>query len=618
MAKKWTFMKANGVYIYPSANADDGGDVNSEVNVSGITQHLIQKNFIIPDKAGAYAPLQVILENSGTKFSVYKGSVILAGYYIDLSSKVSNFVISGQSIDTTFFNAEEFFSEFNSLRDKYDIKDNKVVLKNKFLKSAESIPPLPTLHLVLKLVKNVTGNLRGDLLERLTTGSNILMNRACAWSILTSAELELLDVPYIDIAQFIPAKMFAPYTGTLTIQEVINPNDRSSYIDINSIFDEDGNVLSDIIDNRIKEGTQSLPAITYYTYDAEDADHTGPRTKTLQISVEDGIPRVIRYSKVSPVQFDDNGDYIVEKVPETEPGSYSIDAIQHRTHVASYTNPTTDEQREVNRIAKLVDNKDNGSGTYSLPTVDGYAGNVTNNGTSRLLAHADHTHDGRYLLTLTNSSNITQTVNTNVEFKKNIKANTLDVNSKLTVNTDGDISNPVLTTQSSKTTDTTVANDCAVKVIGSLNVSGYISANRVYNAVWNDYAELYKKLCPKADYEEGTVICKIPEVDAYGESNYKDRRLVVGVVTERYGHLLGGDPNLSLEENLELYIPVAVSGRVPVRVVGHVNEGDLLVVSTCNGYATSEPYPEPGTVIGKALESTDGTKDKILMQVMLG
>lgn len=630
MAKKWNFMKANGVYVYPSANADDGGDVNSEVNVSGISQHLIQKNFIIDNGKSKPRPLEVQVDKN-SNFNVYHGSCILDGYYINLTSKTDVYVIKSQEISTAYLNnSAEFFigtepdgsDGFNSIYDKYYTVENGKVVPKIHVKKGASIPKLPKLHLVIKLVKDITGNLRGDLLERKTTGSNILLCRACAWSILTSKELAKLDVPYIEIAQFIPNKITNPkYTGKITIKEVINPDDRSSYIDIDSIFDENGNTLSQIIENRIKEGMDALPTITHYSYDEDDTNHTGPRIKDLVITVKNGVPEIIRYHKKNPAEYDENGDYVVEPDNNNNyDSSYSIDDIQQRTHVASYAD---ENHTDINELANIIDALDSGFGGYKLDNVNGWSSDHTYNGKSRLLAHADHTHDERYLNTGTYSADPdqekTQTVNTNVDFVKKVTSHEFQ-NGNLSVNSDGDIDNGVLKTDRSKNGKNTITpEECAAQVSGSMNVSGYISATRVYNAVWNDYAELMKKDNENDILDEGTVICKVPGKDAYSASDFQRKRLVVGVVTERYGHLLGGDSELSLEDNLQKYVPVSLAGRVPVKVVPNVpiEEGDLLTVSIVKGRATSDPYPEQGTVIGKALESTDGTKDKILMQIAL-
>lgn len=66
---------------------------------------------------------------------------------------------------------------------------------------------------------------------------------------------------------------------------------------------------------------------------------------------------------------------------------------------------------------------------------------------------------------------------------------------------------------------------------------------------------------------------------------------------------------------------LALAGRVPVKVTnasGAIRVGDLLVASSAPGRAMRTPaQPEPGTVIGKALERSDAPAGTITMLVML-
>jgi hypothetical protein len=51
---------------------------------------------------------------------------------------------------------------------------------------------------------------------------------------------------------------------------------------------------------------------------------------------------------------------------------------------------------------------------------------------------------------------------------------------------------------------------------------------------------------------------------------------------------------------------VALQGRVPCRVVGRIEKGDLMVTSNIVGVAVAAKGPvQPGTIIGKALENYD-------------
>jgi hypothetical protein len=65
----------------------------------------------------------------------------------------------------------------------------------------------------------------------------------------------------------------------------------------------------------------------------------------------------------------------------------------------------------------------------------------------------------------------------------------------------------------------------------------------------------------------------------------------------------------------EHVVAVALTGRVPCRVLGTVRKGDMMV-SAGNGYARAEDNPRIGTVIGKALEDFDG--DSGVIEVVVG
>jgi hypothetical protein len=55
-----------------------------------------------------------------------------------------------------------------------------------------------------------------------------------------------------------------------------------------------------------------------------------------------------------------------------------------------------------------------------------------------------------------------------------------------------------------------------------------------------------------------------------------------------------------------LKVLVALQGRVPCRVVGKVEKGDLMITSKIKGVAVSvKGDAKAGTIIGKALENYD-------------
>ena len=128
------------------------------------------------------------------------------------------------------------------------------------------------------------------------------------------------------------------------------------------------------------------------------------------------------------------------------------------------------------------------------------------------------------------------------------------------------------------------------------------SSGVIYDAGYNDYAELFNV---EGKVEPGDVImmnCRGGYCKASGECSI----LVVGVVSDTYGHVIGGDKDRTLEENLKKYVPIAICGRVYVKVVGPVSYGDQLVASEIDGIAKVCKNPPPGSVIGKALQEHSG------------
>jgi hypothetical protein len=95
------------------------------------------------------------------------------------------------------------------------------------------------------------------------------------------------------------------------------------------------------------------------------------------------------------------------------------------------------------------------------------------------------------------------------------------------------------------------------------------------------------------------------------QSNMVGQTSIAGTVSENPGVLM----NRGLEG--EHVVAVALLGRVPCRVIGPVNKGDLLMSSEISGVACKMENYAPGCVIGKALESysteTEGT-----IEIMVG
>ena len=122
------------------------------------------------------------------------------------------------------------------------------------------------------------------------------------------------------------------------------------------------------------------------------------------------------------------------------------------------------------------------------------------------------------------------------------------------------------------------------------------------------YADLAEKYVADAEYAPGTVVVFGGEKEVTVSSTDADRA-VAGVVSTNPSYIM----NAGLEA--EHVATVALTGRVPCRVTGTVNKGDLMV-SAGNGLARAESDPRVGTVIGKALENHQGTEGVI--EVVVG
>jgi hypothetical protein len=108
------------------------------------------------------------------------------------------------------------------------------------------------------------------------------------------------------------------------------------------------------------------------------------------------------------------------------------------------------------------------------------------------------------------------------------------------------------------------------------------------------YADLAENYLGDDVYEPGTVLVFGGEQEVTVTSAKGDRR-VAGVVTTNPAHLM----NSHLKG--DHVVGVALQGRVPCKVLGRVEKGDILVTAAKPGYAIVDNDPRIGTVIGKAV-----------------
>ncbi|CAB4133711.1 hypothetical protein UFOVP257_433 [uncultured Caudovirales phage] len=123
--------------------------------------------------------------------------------------------------------------------------------------------------------------------------------------------------------------------------------------------------------------------------------------------------------------------------------------------------------------------------------------------------------------------------------------------------------------------------------------------NNIYGtAIHAQYADLAERFASDHPYDPGTVVALggVKEITAVVEELSED---VFGVISTNAAYLM----NSGAGDN-ESHPPVAVQGRVPVKVVGKVRKGDRLV-SAGNGLARAANKNElsPWNVIGRSLQN---------------
>ena len=145
----------------------------------------------------------------------------------------------------------------------------------------------------------------------------------------------------------------------------------------------------------------------------------------------------------------------------------------------------------------------------------------------------------------------------------------------------------------------------------SNTISGF---GKIYNAVWNDYAEFFER---GEETEVGDIIALDENSD---EERYvkatSESKVIVGVHSDTFAHLIGGenapDGEDFYEHNIKKFIPVGLAGRVKVKVIGPVKKGELITISpfnagvgvSINNHCDKYGYCV-GRTIGQALENKD-------------
>lgn len=172
------------------------------------------------------------------------------------------------------------------------------------------------------------------------------------------------------------------------------------------------------------------------------------------------------------------------------------------------------------------------------------------------------------------------------------------------------------------TGDVTLADGALLRKSDGVSTYDIITDDgKVHRPTFVDIAEFHYKLeevgagdVLVGDFVNGKIGVK--------KSKKKLSRGVVGVVSDTYGYILGGDKPTE-KENLKTHAPIGLAGFVKVNAVGPIDKYDILVSSDIGGYAMSldrnkeGDYFPLGCVVGKAFENVEkGVKRRIWMLIM--
>lgn len=175
---------------------------------------------------------------------------------------------------------------------------------------------------------------------------------------------------------------------------------------------------------------------------------------------------------------------------------------------------------------------------------------------------------------------------------------------------------------------TSAQNDAFTGALGEVTVDTTNDALRIHDnstaggfetvAREAKYADVAERYHADAVYVPGTVVSFGGQQEITQSTTDADKRVAGVLSTDPYAVM--NSPHRQPEMLNEYHPPVALLGRVPTKVIGTVEKGDLMVSSTTSGHArawTEDTAPPAGAVIGKSVEQKTSTEAGII-EVAIG
>jgi len=143
-----------------------------------------------------------------------------------------------------------------------------------------------------------------------------------------------------------------------------------------------------------------------------------------------------------------------------------------------------------------------------------------------------------------------------------------------------------------------------VSTTGNITGNWTLTSGSKLQSTFSDLAEYY---AADQRIEPATVV-------EFGGTH--EVRICNSVASTKVAGVISTDPAYAMNANLTAIwsVAIALQGRVPTKVIGPIQKGDMMV-SAGNGHAKASSAPQVGTIIGKSLENFDGAEGIIEIAV---
>lgn len=139
----------------------------------------------------------------------------------------------------------------------------------------------------------------------------------------------------------------------------------------------------------------------------------------------------------------------------------------------------------------------------------------------------------------------------------------------------------------------------------AIRYNGYLRATRVYGMYYSDAADYAEAYPVEGEVLPGELVALCGDGVLRRCGRAMETR-IVGIVSSAPAAVIGGEG-----------VPLALAGRVPVRVAGAVKAGDFLCSSEVPGAAKAIALEEAprGSILGMALEGGDSLVSALVMRL---